>query len=140
MNANDLTVCVVYQSQAVAKLKWFTFRQNNSGGNFIVDNDVDAYVIVQAHNADEANQLAQRIGIYFNGVDDGIDCECCGDRWDKAWVTEGTEGTEGTDEPMVYGEPVTWSPDAVLTVKAPGRRFGLADGVKVYPYNIISNR
>ena len=101
---------------------------NNSGGNFIVDNDVDAYVIVHAHNADEANQLAQRIGIYFNGVDDGIDCECCGNRWSSIWADE------GTDVPMVYSDLVPWSPDAVMTVEV----FG--NSVKVYPYSIISNR
>jgi hypothetical protein len=127
MNANDLAVCVVNQSHAVAKLKWFNFRQNNSGGSFTVNNDVDAYVIVQAHNADEANQLAQRIGIYFNGVNDGIDCECCGDRWSTIWSND-----ECTDVPSIYGHPVTWSPDAVLTDKT--------NGVKVYPYDIISNR
>ena len=132
MNTNDLSVCVVSKLE-VSKLRWFTFRQNNSGGRFKIDNEVDAYVIIQSRNAAEANALAERIGIYFNGVDEGRDCECCGDRWDKAWETE------GTDEPMVYGEPVTWSPDAVLTVKAPGRLFGLADGVKVYPYNVLVN-
>lgn len=132
MNNNDLSVCVVSKLE-VSKLRWFTFDQNNSGGRYEIDNKVDAYVIIQAHNADEANALAERIGIYFNGVDEGHDCECCGDRWYPV------RNSEASDEPMVSGEPVTWSPDAVLTSKAPGRRFGLADGVKVYPYSVLVN-
>jgi hypothetical protein len=128
MNANDLSVCVLPKME-VAKLQWFTFHQNNSGGRWVVDNDVDAYVIVQAHNADEANQLAQRIGIYFNGVEDGTDCECCGDRWSSIYRTE-----DGTDVPMVYSDLVPWSPETKTTVEV----FG--NSVKVYPYNIISNR
>jgi len=134
MNANDLTVCVIPKMQ-VAKLKWFTFHQNNSGGDFIVDNDVDTNVIVQAHNADEANELAQRVGIYFSGVDDGIDCECCGDRWRTIWSDD-----EGTDVPSIYGHPVAWSLDCVLTTVKPGESYGLPNGVKVYPYDIISKR
>jgi hypothetical protein len=129
MNANDLSVCVVPKME-VAKLKWFNFHQNNSGGSWVVDNDVDTNVIVQAHNADEANQLAQRIGIYFNGVEDGTDCECCGDRWSSIWSND-----EGTDVPSVYGDPVAWSTDCVLTHTNPR-----TDSVKVYPYSIISKR
>lgn len=60
------------------------FRQNNSGGTFDVDQKkgigVDVYI--EAFNADQANDHAERIGLYFNGVEDGPDCECCGDRWD----------------------------------------------------------
>ena len=62
MNTNDMSV---------SKLKWFTFHQNNSGGKFVVDDDVDVNIIIQANYADEANELAQRVGIYFNGVADG---------------------------------------------------------------------
>jgi len=124
MNANDMSVCVLPKM-----LKWFNFHQNNSGGRFVADDAVDVYVIVQAHTADEANQLAQRIGIYFHGVDAGIDCECCGDRWSAIYGTE-----DGTDVPMVYSDLVPWLPDAATTVKVHG------DSVKVYPYSIISNR
>lgn len=38
-------------------------------------------VYIEAENAEEANEKALQIGIYFNGVEDGIDCPCCGDRW-----------------------------------------------------------
>ena len=127
MNAKDLAVCLI-----PINLKWFTFTQNNSGGKFRVDDNVDAYVIIQAHSPVEANELAQRIGIYFNGVADGYDCKCCGDRWSEAWG-------EGDDVPEIYGKPVAWSPDVVFTSAQPGDNYrGLRNGVKVYPYDIIS--
>lgn len=72
--------------------KLFRFRQNNSGGEFIVDDTVGVHVVIEAESADQANEVATKyLGIYFNGVDEGIDCECCGDRWDPV------EG-DGTDK------------------------------------------
>ena len=124
MNANDMSV---------SKLKWFTFRQNNSGGLFTIDDTVDVNVIIQANCADEANELAQRVGIYFNGVDEGYDCECCGDRWYKVW------DSVGTDEPEIYGQRVSWSSDSVVTCEG-NSKYGLLGVVNVYPYNIISKK
>lgn len=63
------------------KTNWYLFSQNNSGGSFIVDDDVSEYVFIQANTGKEAEIKALEIGIYFNGVEDGSDCECCGDRW-----------------------------------------------------------
>lgn len=62
-------------------MSYFRFRQNNSGGFF----DGTPMVFVQADNADDANRIAQDNGIYFNGVADGIDCGCCGDRWHRVY-------------------------------------------------------
>ena len=57
---------------------FYTFDQNNSGGQFIGPN----YIIIEADSAEEANTIAQEsAGVYFNGCEDNIDCECCGDRW-----------------------------------------------------------
>jgi hypothetical protein len=78
---------------------FYDFRQNNSGGTFYVDSSVAQYVLIEANDADEANARAQEIGIYFNGVDDGVDCECCGDRWYET-------SSDGTEAPTLYGEPV----------------------------------
>lgn len=63
---------------------WYEFRQNNSGGSFIMDEDLTVYVLIQAASTDEANTKAQDIGIYFDGCSDGRDCDCCGDRWYEA--------------------------------------------------------
>jgi hypothetical protein len=82
--------------------KFYTFNQNNSGGSFVTsDNEgLSEYVIIEATDANHANERAERIGLYFNGCDDGRDCYCCGDRWYT--VSE----NDGTDEPTIYGEPI----------------------------------
>lgn len=68
---------------ATVKTKWYHFRQNNSGGSFHIDDErgIGPHVYIEAMNADHANDLAGRIGIYFDGVNTGNDCSCCGDRW-----------------------------------------------------------
>lgn len=75
---------------------YYTYRQNNSGGRFHVDDKVSIYVIIQALSSADADSRAEDIGIYFNGVNEGSDCECCGDRWDTSWM-------DGTVEPEIYG-------------------------------------
>lgn len=47
---------------------------------------------------DEANARAKGIGLYFDGVDDGRDCECCGDRWYEKW----SDSDGQAEEPTVY--------------------------------------
>lgn len=79
--------------------KFYTFYQNNSGGNFISNHTLKEYVIIEAHSADEANEIAQDIGIYFNGVCEGRDCECCGDRWYSI-----SSSDKGTFEPTIYNQ------------------------------------
>lgn len=66
-------------------MKLYKFRQNNSGGSFEQNDDVDINVFVEAIAAEEANRRAEDIGIYFNGCDKGWDCNCCGDRWNSIW-------------------------------------------------------
>jgi hypothetical protein len=34
---------------------------------------------------------AEMIGIYFDGVDQNIDCSCCGDRWSQPYNDNGDE-------------------------------------------------
>lgn len=65
----------------LVQTKFYEFRQNNSGGVFHRNKDVDETVIIEAINAGQANSKAQNIGIYFNGCKDDMDCYCCGDRW-----------------------------------------------------------
>lgn len=77
------------------------YRQNNSGGRFIFDKKkgIGVYVIVEAANADEADDIAENIGLYWNGVEEGRDCECCGDRWSNYH-------NEAADVPSHYGVPL----------------------------------
>lgn len=77
---------------------FFAFDQNNSGGSF----DGDYYVIIiEADTAEEANNRATtETDIYFDGVYNGYDCSCCGDRWNEAWQEDGDE------VPSLYGRPI----------------------------------
>jgi len=80
---------------------FYHFRQNNSGGNFIFDatRGLSVHVIVEGDGIDEVNFRANKIGLYFDGCDYGIDCDCCGDRWSRPI-------DELDCKPMVYGDPV----------------------------------
>jgi hypothetical protein len=69
-------------------MKFYKFRQNNSGGSFDVNDTLASHVYLEADDAEHANFLAERKGIYFNGVDSDIDCSCCGDRWYSADESE----------------------------------------------------
>lgn len=118
---------------------FYNFRQNNTGGAFALDEDrgISVNVIVEADSTEEANERAQRIGVYFNGCDDGSDCPCCGDRWYEAW------GNEGEPVPSIYGKPLIeasndypWmggGPEAYVHLKD-GRKFAfhIRDGNYVY--------
>src|SRR5574343_1142735 len=75
---------------------FFTYDQNNSGGSFVINKNVTQYVIVEADSADDANDRAEQVGVYFDGVQNEMDCECCGDRWYRAW-------SDGDGLPMIYG-------------------------------------
>ena len=81
---------------------FYTYRQNNSYGVFDVDEHVKHYVIIEADAASEADKKAENLGIYFDGVEKGRDCPCCGDRWHKAYSLGA--GIEGTKEPEIWGQ------------------------------------
>lgn len=78
-------------------MKFFTFSQNNSGGVFA---DPAQHVIVQADCHNDANNIAQDHGLYFNGCHSNIDCDCCGDRWYSC------DDSDGDDSPAIYGQSV----------------------------------
>lgn len=60
----------------------YQYSQNNSGGWF--DDDLGREVWIEAENAYHADQIAQTVGIYFDGCEKQMDCPCCGDRWYRA--------------------------------------------------------
>lgn len=93
---------------------FFTFNQNNSGGSFDFNeaDGISEYVIVEAVSAEDANERAERIGLYFDGAGD---CSCCGNRW-----YEQSGGYDRGDEvPSVYDEPVE---SATVLIKWMGTR------------------
>lgn len=90
---------------------FFTFRQNNSFGVFDVNDNVDHFVIIEAESSSEANDIGEHIGIYFDGVENGIDCECCGDRWYRNYG-------RGTEKPEIYGKsPGEYSHEYIIYYK-----------------------
>jgi len=85
---------------------FYHYRQNNSGGDFVVNDNVTYNVIIEANNAKQANAIAEAVGLYFHGFGD---CPCCGNRWSEAWEDE-----EGDSTPMIYDTPAqefkeTWA-------------------------------
>jgi hypothetical protein len=85
---------------------FFTYRQNNSGGRFIGAK----YVIVEAESAKEADEIAEENDVYFDGVSDGYDCGCCGDRWSRQWE-------DGTEKPEICGEEAIENEDCRIIKK-----------------------
>ena len=64
-------------------MKTFTYHQNNSGGFFVGPKSVT----IEAESAEDADRIAEEEGlVYFDGVENGQDCECCGDRWYRLGV------------------------------------------------------
>ena len=84
--------------------KFYQFRQNNSGGTFDSSeaDGIGWLVVIEATSAGHANDRAERIGLYFDGCNDGRDCSCCGDRWCSAYG-------DGDDVPSVYRMPLEGS-------------------------------
>lgn len=76
---------------------FYTFSQNNSDSKFIVNEYLTEFVIIEAEDASMANDKAETLGIYFDGVCKDIDCECCGDRWNMV------ADFQGTETPMIFG-------------------------------------
>jgi hypothetical protein len=66
-------------------MPYFHFFQNPSFGVFDTDAGAAENVWIEAPDAHLANLRALKFGIYFDGVDQGRDCSCCGDRWDRAY-------------------------------------------------------
>ena len=67
------------------------FDQNNSGGGFDFDKKagITETVVVEGNDYDHCISRALDIGIYFDGCEKGLDCDCCGDRWYEPWDEEG---------------------------------------------------
>jgi len=62
-------------------LKFYELSQNNTGGSFDVDSKLCHRLVIEAGSEEEALSIAEDLGCYWYGVDNGNDCPCCGDRW-----------------------------------------------------------
>ena len=74
-------------------MKFYTWRQNNSGGSF---EPPAAFVSIQATSLRDARKRAKALGLYFDGEGD---CPTCGDRWHE-------DPAEIADAPLIYDKPV----------------------------------
>jgi hypothetical protein len=61
--------------------KFYEITQNNSGGSFVTDDKLCHRMFIEAESYKEAVRKAEDMGCYWDGVEDGMDCPCCGDRW-----------------------------------------------------------
>jgi nucleoid-associated protein YgaU len=77
-------------------LKWFHYNQNNSGGYFILNDQVGSDVFVQAYSYEEANERIEDV-LEANSEY----CDCCGERWQYAW-----RGEQGDEVPSTYGTSI----------------------------------
>jgi len=78
---------------------FFTYRQNNTGGIFHVNDNIAHFVIIEAESEEASDIKAKNIGLYFDGFND---CECCGARW----VSMRYCGESGTTKPSAYGKSI----------------------------------
>jgi hypothetical protein len=88
-------------------MSFYEFRQSNSGGSFKFDHKrgLSVHVWVEASSAEEANALAENLGIYFDGYGD---CSCCGDRWHEAYESDAV-----AEVPEQVTGWTGWAPDGV---------------------------
>ncbi len=91
--------------KATIDTKFFNYRQNNSGGSFVIDEarGLSINVWIEAIDSAHANSRAESIGLYFDGEGD---CPCCGNRWysaydpgeEKARCSRGYLGSWGNED------------------------------------------
>ena len=59
----------------------YSFRQNNSGGYYC--QPAKFIIVKDARDSEHATEIAMAAGMYLQGIAAGMDCYCCGDRWDS---------------------------------------------------------
>jgi hypothetical protein len=80
-----------------AGLKFYEISQNNTGGSWVTDDKLCHRLYIEANSSTEADEIAEGLGCYWNGVDEGQDCPCCGDRWYGSHAVDITSMTKEKD-------------------------------------------
>lgn len=95
---------------------FWLYSQLNTGGYF--DDNLPRRLWIQAETPGEANLRALAIGIYFDGVETGDDCECCGDRWDAAYgqPDDMRQSSRSDDEPVYMEDGEVWTSGRVIAI------------------------
>jgi len=79
------------------ELRFYEYSQNNSGGSFVTNDKLCHRLYIEAYSEEESDEIAEGLGCYWNGVEDGRDCECCGDRWYSGHSVDITSMTKEKD-------------------------------------------
>ena len=117
-------------------IMFYTYRQNNSGGQFShIPDKLSQHVVVEASSAEEADQRFLALGGYFDGVSENRDCNCCGDRWYPC-----DDLFDGTEFPEYYGKSLAEAVDVWDWMgDDPTMYVHLLDG-RVYPFHVVDGR
>lgn len=131
-------------------MAFFEFTQNNSGGTYsFSDNAYSRFVVIEAPSATTANALALGLGLYWDGVDKGYDCACCGSRWSQAWSDDGDEKPSHYGDPIHEMEAYSWrgrdddKPEGFvhyLNGKIEAVYFDTDGSVRVVPTKVVENK
>ena len=108
---------------------FYMLDQNNSGGSFVVNDRLTHRLFIEADSEQDAIAFAESLVCYWNGVENGYDCECCGDRWYqyareynsekmvKDWECEEVGTVEGYAQYLADNYGHDCSPDARIFYK-----------------------
>ena len=89
--------------------KMYVFEQNNNHGWYF---EPAQLVLVLAKSAEEANEIAVEHGVYFDGIKQGIDCQCCYfDRWERATEENVLNSLGDLDLRLLGQDKSPWDPD-----------------------------
>lgn len=98
-------------------MKWYTVNQNNSGGYFIQNEDVNQYVSVQAISLEEAELRLEDITENYSEY-----CSCCGERW--YWYSlEGFDTPTYDEGSPLFSEESSHYRNEFVMHYADGRKF-----------------
>ena len=89
--------------------KFLTYHQNNSGGYYLIDDNVKHYVIIEGYDMWQIEAKANSVLSDYREY-----CSCCGRRWSSYFDDE-----DLTEEPMIYNKSVYeyvshWSEQAII--------------------------
>lgn len=86
--------------RTVEDSKFYTFRQNNSGGFFVADDKtgVGTFIIIEAMDINQAVEHFSAI----EGKQEHNWCHCCGERWSPELMDE----DDAEEKPSLYGRYV----------------------------------
>jgi hypothetical protein len=68
--------------------RFYELSQNNSGGSFDLNERLCHRLYIEAEDVEKAVKIAEGFGCYWDGVEKGMDCPCCGDRWHRAELVD----------------------------------------------------